>query len=156
MWIYTARTLLSHESICHFGISVRGTADMMTYGASKSDTRVGHFDDRLSGKYAKAGVSYRGICGVFGISLSLSHPLYSLLPPPPTPPPPIINVHHNRLGSTVPFIATLAHDADHCAMLILEMLHGATSLFRQSLKVKEYYVGLELRCGIIAAICWAY
>lgn len=123
MWIYTARTLLSHESICHFGISVRGTADMMTYGASKSDTRVGHFDDRLDGKYAKAGVSYRAICGVFGISLSLSHPLYSLLPP-------IINVHHNRLGSTVPFIATLAHDTHHCAMLIFEMLLDAISLFR--------------------------
>lgn len=87
---------------CRFGISVRATADMMTYGASKSDTRVGHFDDRLDGKYAKAGVSNRAICGVFGISLSLLHPLYSLLPPPP-----IVNVHHNRLGSTVPFIATL-------------------------------------------------
>jgi hypothetical protein len=77
---YTARTLLSHESIWHFGITVRGTVDM-TYGSSKSDTRVGHFDDRLDGKYAKAGVSYRAICGVFGISLSLSYPLHSLLPP---------------------------------------------------------------------------
>jgi hypothetical protein len=119
MWIYTAAsTLLSHESVCHFGIPVRGTADMMTYSASKSDTRVGHFDDRLDGKCAKAGVSYRAICGVFGISLSQSHPLHSHCPPTP----PIINVHPKRLGSTVPFIATPAHDTHHCAMLIFEML----------------------------------
>ena len=59
--------------------------------------------------------------------LSLPYPLYSLLPAPPTP---IINVHHNCLGSTVPFIATLAHDTHHCAMLIFEMLLCAISLFR--------------------------
>jgi len=83
-------------------------------------------------------------------SLSLSHPLYSLLPPS------IINVHHSRLGSTVPFIATLAHGTHYCAMLIFEMLLAAGRLFIRSLKVKQYYVCLELPCGIMATVCWTY
>lgn len=45
-------------------------------------------------------------------------------------PPSIINMHHNRLGSTVPFIATLAHDTHHCATLIFDTFLGTTSLFR--------------------------
>lgn len=152
MWIYTDRTLLSHESICHFGISVRGTADMMTYGASKSDTRVGHFDDRVDGKYAKAGVSYRAICGVFGIALSLSHPLYSLLPPP--------SPSHHQRASQPPWIYSSIHCYTRtwypplCHVDIWNVTRR--HLFIHCLKVKEYYVGLELLCGIMATICWTY
>jgi hypothetical protein len=144
---YIARTLLSHESIWHFGITVRGTADM-TYGLPNSDTRVGHFDDRLDGKYAKAGVSYRAICGVFGISLFLSYPLHS--PPPP----------HRQRASQLPWIYSSIH-CYTCTWYPL-LCHvdiwnaGRRHLVIQSLRVKEYYVVLELPCGIMAAICRTY
>jgi hypothetical protein len=150
MSIYTARNLFSHEAICHFGISVRATADVMTYGASKSDTRVGHFDDRLDGKYAKAGVSNRAICGVFGISLSLSHPLYSLLHFPP---------HHQR-ASKPPWICSSIHyyTCTRYPLLCYVDIWNVTRrhLFIHSLKVKQYYVCLELPCGIMATVCWTY
>jgi hypothetical protein len=70
---FQAHTKRQPESICHFGVSAKGNADM-TNGTFKSHTGVDHFDDRLDWRYVKAGMSYHAISwtDVFRIPLSFS------------------------------------------------------------------------------------